>query len=141
MNRALVALAGLTAFLLAATAPALSDITARVAGKASVGTSKVPVAAATITIRDSSGHTASVTTDKTGRYAAIGLEPGNVTVSFEAPGFASEGRTCRVPPGETGRFDFQVYRPLRTVSWQSAHPRAPYRCDVEPSTVDRTTIQ
>jgi Carboxypeptidase regulatory-like domain len=139
MNRALIALAGLMAFLTAATAPASSDMMARVAGKATVGTSKVPVVAATITVRDSSGHTASVTTDKSGRYAAIGLEPGNVTVSFEAAGFRSQGRTCHVPAGETGRFDFRVNR-LNTMS-SGPVAMAPYRCDVEPSTVDRTTIR
>jgi carboxypeptidase family protein len=139
MNRALVALTGLTAFLIAGAAPASSDTMARVAGKATVGSSRTPVGAATITIRDSTGHTASVTTDKTGRYAAIGLEPGNVTVSFEATGFRSQGRTCRVPAGETGRFDFQVHRAYQVESHPFATPV--YRCDVEPSTVDRTTIQ
>jgi hypothetical protein len=139
MNRALAALAGLTAFLLAVAAPASSDNSARVAGKATVATSKTPLAAATITIRDSSGHTTSVATDKSGRYAAIGLEPGNVTVSFEAPGFLSQGRTCRVPGGETGRFDFQVNRIPRVITHMTSGPV--YRCDVEPSTVDRTTIQ
>jgi len=132
LNRTLVGLAA-GAALLASAAPGLSDSMARVSGRVTVADSSTPLVA-TISIRDESGRNVRVKTDRAGRYAAIGFEPGNVTVSFEAPGYVPQGRTCHVPSGETGRFDFRVFTHLTNIS------RLKYRCDIEPDTVDRTVI-
>jgi len=133
MKRLVGSLASIAA-LLALTAPASPDTMARVRGRVMDAITNAPIAAK-ISVRDSGGRTVSLKTDSHGRFAAVGFSPGNVTVSFAADGFVSQGRTCRVPPGETGRFDFRGYHDYVAAS------RLKYSCSIEPPTVDRSLIQ
>jgi hypothetical protein len=134
MVRQSLGLLGLAALGLATALPAMADITARVNGRVLDGETKAPLAA-TMTVADHTGHTIRTTTDRKGQFSAIGLEPGSVTVSFAVPGFASQAVSCKVPPGETARFDFRAYTHMTSIRHTS------YRCVVEPSTSDRYTIQ
>jgi len=111
-----------------------ADDTAGVSGFVLDARTHAPLAA-TVTIAEQNGRIVEVTTNRRGQFSAIGLEPGNLTVSFAARGFDPEARTCRVPGGETGRFDFRGYRGYATIR------PTPARCDLEPSTVDRYVIQ
>ena len=114
--------------------PAGADAPARVIGKVVDASSSAPVKAS-VWIADEAGRSMTVRTDRTGRFTALGLDPGNVTVTFAAPGFEPQAMTCPIPAGEAGRFDF---RALRSNSTEKA-PH--YRCRLDPDTSDRTTIQ
>jgi hypothetical protein len=127
-------LLGLVALGIATAAPALADGSASVNGHVLDALTKQPLAAK-LTIADVSGHTVDVTTDQEGGFRAVGLEPGKVTVSFVAAGFASQAFTCNVPAHDVAQFDFRADTNVR-----SNHPVA-YKCHLEPATVDRSTLQ
>jgi|SRR5580692_2128878 hypothetical protein len=129
-----LSLGGLVALTITAMAPALADGDAGVNGRVVDALTKTPLAA-TLTITDDAGYTVKVPTDQSGGFNAVGLHPGRVTVSFLAPGFASQAYTCNVPANETGRFEFRADTHLRNEG-----PVA-YRCHLEPATVDRSTLQ
>ena len=125
--------AALLASCLGATALAALPSDARVDGVVTDGETHAPLAA-TVTVQDRIGHTVVVKTNKHGWYSAIGLEPGPVTVDFEAAGFMSQARTCNVPTGETGRFDFHAFHGYVKMK------RVLYRCEVEMPTDNPTTL-
>jgi hypothetical protein len=124
---------GLATLLVTAALPAVAaDGTSRVDGRVLDAQTKAPLVA-TLTVLDPSGRTVVAKTDRKGRFSSVGVEPGRVTVSFAAAGFASQAMTCTIPPGETGVFDFRAYAGGTTA------PTA-YHCTVSPSTQDRYTL-
>ncbi len=133
MQRSL-GLLGLLALVLATGAPALADASASVNGHVVDALTKQPLAAK-VMIVDTSGHTVHVRTNDEGGFTAVGLEPGKVTVSFAAAGFASQAYTCNVPAHEVARFDFRADTQVRQ------GPPMQYHCHLEPATVDRSTLQ
>ena len=126
--QAAVALVGATcAFAVAA------ENNGRVTGRVVDAQTKAPVAA-NVSVLDPSGHTKQTKTDKDGVFNVVGLEPGKVTVSFVASGFASQSITCAVPPGEVGVFDIRAYHSATNP------PHVSYHCRVAPQTADRTVL-
>jgi len=134
MVRRSLGLFGLAAFGVATAMPVMADTMARVNGHVLNGVTKAPLAA-TLTVADHSGHTVHTRTDRSGRFSAIGLEAGSVTVSFEAAGYRSQVVSCTVPAGETARFELRAFPHLTNVGDTS------YRCVLEPSTADRYSIR
>jgi hypothetical protein len=97
---------------------------------------------ATLIITDANGRTVRVGTDRDGRFAAVGLEPGIVTVNL-APlaHYMAHGFRCEMPAGETGRFDFRAYPFNGVLQHVVAHPLPPLgSCALEPSTVPNYRI-
>ncbi len=140
MNRLLLA-AFVTSILAAGAAPAAADSTARVYGQLHAGDTSQ---GAIVTISDEAGRTVKISTDHEGRFAAIGLEPGRLTVSVQARVLVSDGIACTVPSGETGRFDF--FAVLTNDRFDSTDNRPTpkqdeSRCGLEPSTTDRYVIR
>jgi hypothetical protein len=130
----LIGLFGLAAFGVATAMPVMADTRASVHGRVLSGVTKAPLAA-TLTVADHSGYTVHTRTDRKGRFSAIGLEPGSVTVSFEVAGYESQVVSCTVPAGETGRFELRAFRHRTNVGDTS------YRCALEPSLGTGTIIQ
>jgi FKBP-type peptidyl-prolyl cis-trans isomerase len=65
------------------------------------------VEGAIVTIKDKGtdiGRTRS--TDSSGRYLFLGLEPGNYTVTVEVPGFVQRSQDCQISFGNQGVLDF-----------------------------------
>jgi hypothetical protein len=134
MAQSLVGLFGFAVLGLATAMPIMADTRASVDGRVLSGVTKAPLAA-TLTVADHSGYTVHTRTDRNGRFSAIGLEPGSVTVSFDVAGYESQVVSCTVPAGETGRFELRAFRRRTNVSDTS------YRCALEPSLGTRYIIQ
>jgi hypothetical protein len=144
MNRRLLGSLALASFVAAAATPAAADMFARISGRVTVGdtTTGIPTV---LTISDGSGRTFDVLTDREGRFSAIGLQPGDVSVLLTAQGVKQVSFTCNVPAGETGRFEigaFSTQEPrllsgVRTYKIKSEKDG----CNIEPSTVDQYVLQ
>jgi hypothetical protein len=145
MNRRLLGSLALAAFVAAGAAPVSADMFARVTGRVTVGDSSAGLSTV-VTVSDGDGRTFDIPTDREGRFSAIGLQPGSVSVSLNVEGLRQVQYTCSVPPGETGRFDLGAFdaRPPQLISapmhiWTGKATQ--HGCSLEASTVDQYVIQ
>ena len=94
---------------------------------------------ARVSISMESGRSISVFTDKDGRYAAIGIDAGEIRVDVQFAGDLTPYSTCRVPSGERARQDFTLEPLPRTIGMIRA--RKILHCRIEPDTSDKTIIE
>jgi hypothetical protein len=146
MNRRFFGTAALAAILAAAAAPASADMFARLDGRVTFVSSASGVPTI-VTVTDGSGRSFDVSTDARGRFSALGLQPGYLTVSLNVDGLEPAQLTCDIPAGESGRFELGAYavskvpRIAQPVIADKQTSRIAYGCTTEPSTVDQYVIQ
>lgn len=110
---------------------------ARINGMVIDGKTGKPVAMAAVVGRDGAGTEVHVTSDKNGRYGAIGLAPGSITLAVSLRGYDSEQVTCRIPSGDSAKYTFIVYRGNGSRKLSPATST----CKLDPYTSDKTVIQ
>jgi hypothetical protein len=129
------------AIALAAALPSAAGEPARSDGSVVDARTGRPLAA-TVTIADAAGRQVHVATDRSGRFAALGFEAGTLVVAIAADGYVGTTVACEVPSGEAGRFEFRLYRAVKTISNTSVRaPLAPFHCALEPDTEDKYIIR
>ncbi len=97
-----------------------------------------PVPRVAVRVDDGDGRMLALTTDARGRYAAIGLEAGDVTVSLPATYAETHVEiVCRVSSGDTARVDVRVRLPERaTAAPQEVEAIEQPACTLQPRTSD-----
>ena len=113
---------------------ALAADTARVTGTVVDAFTGIPVSGFTVLGRDGTGSEIKATTDSKGHYTMLGVGYGKITLSGAGNGYFSAQVSCKVPSGESVRFDFKVSHDAPTTHMHSS-------CRVEPNTADRYIIE